>query len=129
MLVLTSLLLIYIRQSILLTRASYELLCKAIPEPIAHLLREGQTVRYAVRSAVVVFGDIEGTMWTAICKTDSASSTMSVCSTSIFVFAGKLQVDACLTRAVCRTVRVHRMVQEAPFSRSNRCAGLDISGA
>mgnify|MGYP001804842265 CR=1 FL=1 len=61
MLVLTSLLLIYIRQSILLTRASYELLCKAIPEPIAHLLREGQTVRYAVRSAVVVFGDIEGT--------------------------------------------------------------------
>ena len=39
---------------------NYELLCKAIPEPIAMRLQRGEIVRESITSVVPVFGDIEG---------------------------------------------------------------------
>eukprot|EP00958_Prasinococcus_capsulatus_P008994 scaffold884_cov398-Prasinococcus_capsulatus_cf.AAC.12 len=57
----------------LLVRGSYELLCKAIPEPVARRLRRGEVVREAVASAVPVFGDIVGTPAAALSLHDDGS--------------------------------------------------------
>mmetsp|Transcript_7779 Transcript_7779/g.28721 ORF Transcript_7779/g.28721 Transcript_7779/m.28721 type:complete len:250 (-) Transcript_7779:529-1278(-) len=49
-----------VRSSLQLRRMNYELLCKAIPEPIAVRLQRGEVVRESIQSVVPVFGDIEG---------------------------------------------------------------------